>query len=115
MFPEAINPWLLYKIRKYPHMYKYYNQEFKHDFSHMPLHAKLGPHQVGTYQNLCSSFASLTNNDAVLKVFDIFIFSLTAFIQLHNMRKYLMPYVNNKGADQPAHSRSLISTFVVRC
>ena len=27
----------------------------------------------------------------------------------------LMPYVNNKGADQPAHQRSLISTFVVRC
>ena len=26
-----------------------------------------------------------------------------------------MPYVNNKGADQPAHTRSLISTFVVRC
>ena len=26
-----------------------------------------------------------------------------------------MPYVNNKGADQPAHPRSLISTFVVRC
>ena len=24
-------------------------------------------------------------------------------------------YVNNKGADQPAHPRSLISTFVVRC
>ena len=27
----------------------------------------------------------------------------------------LMPYVNNKGTDQPAHLRSLISTFVVRC
>ena len=27
----------------------------------------------------------------------------------------LKPYANNKGADQPAHSRSLISTFVVRC
>ena len=26
-----------------------------------------------------------------------------------------MPYANNKGADQPAHARSLISTFVVRC
>ena len=26
----------------------------------------------------------------------------------------LMPYANNKGADQPAHSRSLISSFVVR-
>ena len=27
----------------------------------------------------------------------------------------LMPYANNNGADQPAHPRSLISTFVVRC
>ena len=27
----------------------------------------------------------------------------------------LMPYANNKGADQPAHPRCLISTFVVRC
>ena len=27
----------------------------------------------------------------------------------------LMPYANNKGADQSAHQRSLISTFVVRC
>ena len=27
----------------------------------------------------------------------------------------LMSYVNNKGADQPAHLRSLISAFVVRC
>ena len=26
-----------------------------------------------------------------------------------------MPYANNKGADQPEHPRSLISTFVVRC
>ena len=25
-----------------------------------------------------------------------------------------MAYANNKGADQPAHPRSLISTFVVR-
>ena len=27
----------------------------------------------------------------------------------------LMSYANNKSADQPAHPRSLISTFVVRC
>ena len=26
-----------------------------------------------------------------------------------------MLYANNKGADQPTHSRSLISTFVVCC
>ena len=27
----------------------------------------------------------------------------------------IMSYANNKGADQPAHPRSLISAFVVRC
>ena len=26
-----------------------------------------------------------------------------------------MPYANNKGADQPAHPRSLINAFVARC
>ena len=26
-----------------------------------------------------------------------------------------LPYANKKGADQPAHRRSLISTFIVRC
>ena len=26
-----------------------------------------------------------------------------------------MPYANNKGEDQPAHLRSLISTFIIRC
>ena len=31
------------------------------------------------------------------------------------MRKSVMSYANNKGADQPAHPRSLSSTFVVRC
>ena len=32
-----------------------------------------------------------------------------------HVKMCLMPYANNKGADQPAHPRSLISTFVVRC
>ena len=27
----------------------------------------------------------------------------------------LMPYANNKGADQPAHPHSLISAYIVRC
>ena len=27
----------------------------------------------------------------------------------------LLSYANNKGADQPAHPRSLFSAFVVRC
>ena len=28
-------------------------------------------------------------------------------------KTHLMPFANNKGADQPAHPRSLISTFIV--
>ena len=31
------------------------------------------------------------------------------------MRNLLMPYANNKGADQPAHLRSLISALIVHC
>ena len=31
------------------------------------------------------------------------------------MKKPVLTYANNKGADQPAHPRSLISAFIVRC
>ena len=31
------------------------------------------------------------------------------------MRNLFLPYANYKGADQPAHPRSLISAFIVRC
>ena len=31
------------------------------------------------------------------------------------MRKPVLPYANNKDADQPAHPRRLISVFVIRC
>ena len=31
------------------------------------------------------------------------------------MRKSVLPYANNKGADQPAHPHSLICAFVIRC
>ena len=30
-------------------------------------------------------------------------------------KKLFMPYANNEGADQPAHLRSLINTFVIHC
>ena len=36
-------------------------------------------------------------------------------IELDHEKMCLMSYANNKGADQPAHPRSLISAFVVRC
>ena len=31
------------------------------------------------------------------------------------MRKPVMPYAKKEGADHPAHRRSLISAFIVRC
>ena len=34
---------------------------------------------------------------------------------MYDMSRIMMPYANNKGADQPEHPRSLISAFVVRC
>ena len=43
----------------------------------------------------------------------------TALIPKHiwasSRENLFLPYANNKGADQPAHPRSLISTFVVHC
>ena len=50
------------------------------------------------------------------------IFYLFAFLSLSfllygpdHAEMCLMAYANNKGADQPAHPRSMISTFIVRC
>ena len=37
------------------------------------------------------------------------------FIWATSWETLFMPYANNKGADQPAHQRSLISAFVVCC
>ena len=33
----------------------------------------------------------------------------------HHEKTCLMPYANNKGADQPAHLNSLNSTLIVHC
>ena len=33
----------------------------------------------------------------------------------HHKKTYLMTYVDSKGADPPAHPRSLSNTFIVHC
>ena len=59
-------------------------------------------------QIIHSKFGSVSITLAVLQ--------LNPFIKLATTWEILfMLNVNNKGADQPAHPRSLISTFVVRC
>ena len=56
------------------------------------------------------------------QVLKLLIFIITNFILIASItsepghdKMCLMSYANNKGADQPAHLRSLISAFVVCC
>ena len=47
-------------------------------------------------------------------------FELNSFQRTKNnwvtsCKSLFLPNANNKGADQPAHPRSLISAFIVRC
>ena len=49
------------------------------------------------------------------EVKDMLFQEVRIFYEPHHAKTCFMPYANNKGADQPAHPRSLISTFVVRC
>ena len=47
--------------------------------------------------------------------YELYVFALVLIYEPGHEKMCLMSYANNKGADQPAHSRSLISAFVVRC
>ena len=50
---------------------------------------------------LCSSLQSLEKKINIIRAM--------------SWENLFLPYTNNKGADQPAHARSLISALVVRC
>ena len=60
-----------------------------------------------------------------LYIYDIFVgwgdawenlqIDITALIRATSWENLFTSYANNKGADQPAHPRSLISAFIVRC
>ena len=63
------------------------------------------------------SFLSITLLDQYCCFILVFIWIVLSGISYlsHFMRKSVYVICEQKGADQPAHSRSLISTFVVRC
>ena len=66
------------------------------------------------HQNLFKTLISGSETKSVLE-------SKPGYIQSElykwatSLENLFMQYAKNKGADQPAHPRSLISTFVVRC
>ena len=51
----------------------------------------------------------------IVDVLDITEICLNIEIWATSWENLFMPYANNKGVDQPAHPRSLISAFVIRC
>ena len=59
-----------------------------------------------------------TNNVDIFSLCETFLYQNVDDKTLYgpgHAKTCLKPYTNNEGADQPAHSRNLISTFVVRC
>ena len=69
---------------------------------------------------MCSLFHDFAIADLFMKIETQ---DAQGFLKLSNvmlqlsyvMRKPVLPYANNKGADQPADLRNLISVFVVCC
>ena len=55
-----------------------------------------------------------TTEKASIYIFLKWVDCWIGFIWATSWENLFMPYANNKGADQPVHLRSLISTFVVR-
>ena len=74
-------------------------------------------------RSFCSSFvSSLASRSENLGLFPKVILLMNSLLNFRldknepgHEKTYLMSYANNKGTDQPAHSRSMISAFVVRC
>ena len=64
---------------------------------------------IAPYVNWVSHCITLTHCPKICHASILFI------IWARPWEKCLMSYANNKGADQPAHPRSLISAFVFRC
>ena len=64
---------------------------------------------------LCISFVSISSSVFNPELSEAPCGSEMDGIWAMSWENLLTAYANNKGADQPAHPRSLISTFVVRC
>ena len=62
-----------------------------------------------------SQVSSLLQNPVILPSDEPALQFLTETIWAKSWENLFLPYANNKGADQPAHPRSLISAFVVHC
>ena len=80
------------------------------------LYWLVGNTSVEMFEREPSIFFSLTN-DSPLSQLNIYQTSkFGSFIKwATSWESLFLPYANNKGADQPAHSRSLISVFVFCC
>ena len=72
----------------------------------------------GSYIDPFYAKACATTTISTVAGYQVVLATLLFYYAIHvsrTMRKCVMSYANNKGADQPAHPRSLISAFVIRC
>ena len=76
------------------------------------------------YHNICKTITvyhrSLSVLDFLFLNFSANVLYMLKIIQCalyepHREKNLFIPYANNKGTDQLAHPRSLISTFVIHC
>ena len=73
---------------------------------------KLNHHEI---DHLSAANAKIKRCENRFTVISLLHWSSTVTIWAAAWENLFMPYANNKGADQPAHPRSLISAYVVRC
>ena len=68
-------------------------------------------------QNIFNANGMLFTTFSVIFSFNIFLNDIPICFRNEpgHEKMCLMSYANNKGADQPAHPRSVISVFIVRC
>ena len=95
-------------------LFKYLNFDF------LPLGSLLsdpGPYRMQLAIYLCLSVSAIvsTPSEGSVHYSKTLKSSAVSVYGPGHAKTCLMPYGNNKGADQPAHLRHLISTFVVHC
>ena len=93
--------------------FEYYLVEVAEDtFSHDVAHLELR----GLVRSFTKYTMSTKNMDTRKVAVTILNFEQCGFtIGATSWENLIMPYANNKDADQPAHPRSPISTFIVHC
>ena len=103
-------------------VHSYQQSLFHFEYSRLEMHRE---NKVPWRAVLCLPWQGLMSKVKVIDITSVLVSGSKEYVYqiwtLHldfwvtSWKNLFLPYANNKGADQPAHPCSLISTFVVRC